>query len=1498
MRNNYIRTFILSLLFPGIFPLSISAQTPKAFAEDPAVFVTELSAYVQQSNDRTTKGFVQEFTGRWNAGEYSYEVQQEIIRISNLMLAQRMRPTPAFRDYLEALTSFAPGTAPAGILAWHRGLEPFVDAKSLRLLGNFLTNTTNLNSKKILFKSNANSWQFRNGTYSFGFDTTLFVRFNNIDLVCISGRDSIRIFGTSGIHFVFKDQFAGNGGNVFWESFGLDPKKVYAIVNKYSINLKQTSWSADSVNFYHEDFFSFPLTGRLDDRVLVGVPSDRATFPRFISYQTDIEIKQVFKDMDYRGGFTLEGPRIIGSGYGDRDATLWINRKGQPFVRLTSRDFVIRPDRLASQRVSATIFYESDSIFHPGVQLRYIDADKQLLLIRSSEGASSSPFFNSYHNVDMYFEALYYPMGSDSMSFEMLRGVRQQGDAVFESASFYSEARYHGLQGIDDINPINVIYNYTERYKTKVFYLNELVSYMQKPVEQVKAMVINLSNGGYIIYNIDNERIEVANRLNDYLSARSKKKDYDVIQIFSQVNRTSNAVLDLNTFDLKIKGVPEVRLSDRQSVEIFPADKEILLRKNRDFIFTGLVRAGYFDFYANKSSFDYNKFKLDMPQIDSIAFKVDTLSKINNKPGQVLVKNVIANLSGELLIDNPGNKSGIEEYPEFPVFISKNNAYVYFDNPRIEKGAYKRDNFYYQVDPFTLDSLNSFTTEGLKFEGFLYSGGIMPDIREPLKVMPDYSLGFTRQLAVSGLPVYEDRGRVFNSLKLSNRGLEANGSLTFMTSTSESERFMFYPDSLVADLQSFEIRQQGGHPPFPPVRAGKVHQYWLPALDVMRVNTVSDKDLFVMYDEKVLHKGSLSVTSAGLLGRGQSSLDNADLASSTFIFAQKSFSTDTTDIRIYYPDRPTISLQAKVYPGKVDFTSQSASFGTPGSSVRITLPHSRYLCYMDKIEWKMEEEELYLTNSLARRAELADTANLRQLVDFDFSGSEFMSTDPVRDSLQFVAMEATYRMKENVINAKEVKIIRVADVAVFPGDGRVTILSDGDMKPLEGASIIASRSNKFHRIYDASVKVRSRNDYFASGYYDYTDITGNIQPLYFKALTVDSSGHTHGKARVGHQDNFTLNPWFDFAGDILLNARHAFLTFDGVYHLRNECMEEKGSWVKFRSALNPADIRLPVSPVMRDTIGDPVLAALVYSDFFSSVYPAMYRKPRAWGDTIVAGAQGAIRFDPEREAYLLGSENRMEKRSRDGNLITLDTRQCIFTAEGTLETGAGLGQVQMKTFGKADHFTLVDSVRFSLGITLDFFFADQALARIKESIQKSELQAMDVNGETYQELLSGLLGSQRAKEITNELNLSGQIRRPPAELVHSFMLSDISMIWDPALKSYISEGSIGIAGIQRDLLNRKVNGYLEIGKRRTGDILNLYIEVSPSEWYFFTYGNGIMQAISSDNDFNNILAGIKEARRMQKGSNGDDAYQFIISTPDRRIAFLRKMQSRQPDYSN
>ena len=100
------------------------------------------------------------------------------------------------------------------------------------------------------------------------------------------------------------------------------------------------------------------------------------------------------------------------------------------------------------------------------------------------------------------------------------------------------------------------------------------------------------------------------------------------------------------------------------------------------------------------------------------------------------------------------NKSGLKNNPGYPIFVSNDVSYVYFNERHIQDSTLFPENFYYAVDPFVFDSIGTFSTEGLTFEGNLTSAGIFPVIKQPLVVMPDYSLGFVHNTAAKGYDIY------------------------------------------------------------------------------------------------------------------------------------------------------------------------------------------------------------------------------------------------------------------------------------------------------------------------------------------------------------------------------------------------------------------------------------------------------------------------------------------------------------------------------------------------------------------------------------------------------------------------------------------------------------------------------------------------------------------------------------------------------------------------
>jgi hypothetical protein len=149
-----------------------------------------------------------------------------------------------------------------------------------------------------------------------------------------------------------------------------------------------------------------------------------------------------------------------------------------------------------------------------------------------------------------------------------------------------------------------------------------------------------------------------------------------------------------------------------------------------------------------------------------------------------------------------------------------------------------------------------------------------------------------------------------------------------------------------------------------------------------------------------------------------------------------------------------------------------------------------------------------------------------------------------------------------------------------------------------------------------------------------------------------------------------------------------------------------------------------------------------------------------------------------------------------------------------------------------------------------------------------------------------------AEKSITELSLYGQIRKMPEQLKHKIIFSDLNLYWDAYTRSYISKGKIGIGYIGGDVVNKYVDGWVQIEKGRTGSSISIYLLPSKKTWYFFNFKNGIMQVLSSDNNFNDRIDALKPEKRILNPDSDSDYYEFVTTTRRKSIDFLRKMERK------
>ena len=1470
------------------------AQKTSHFSGDSTKFTGELNGIFFNLPDNEKKiiaPYMEDFIQKWSQEQFGAEQKKVIYAIFNEMVKKKIRPYPDFFNYINALNIFVNTHQPSGyFMPWSEILMKLVTGQNSRKFTAFLEATSNLFDGNLVYKSPTTRWKIRQARFRFAYDTVPWIAFERSDLSCYANEDSLNIYDTRGVYYPLSTFWKGDGGTVNWKRAGEDPEKIFARLGQYEVQMRYSKFTADSVLFSHRKYFPSPVSGRYTDKVLADVTEEKASYPRFYSYDKMIGIRGLFRNIDFLGGFAMEGNRIVGSGGTSTSATLFFKRDGRDFVVARSKSFVIRPDRINSATASITIYYENDSIFHPGLQLKYKDDTKELSFTKDERVVSISPWIDSYHNIEIYCEALNWKVGDPRISFEMMKGPSKESKAVFESTNYYSLHRYEKLSGIDTQNPLNIIKNFVQKRKSPEFTLEELTGYMNKPVEQVEVLLLTLANRGFLVYNYEAKVARVNRKLTDYVNAQAGKADYDVIFFNSFVTNTANGILSLDSFDLKLQGIRKIMLSDSQQVHVYPKNEEIILKRGLHFLFSGRIEAGLFDFYARDCSFDYGRFSLNMPVIDSMLFYVRGKTK-DPKTGDyplVKVKTAITNLSGVLQIDDPLNKSGRKMIPQYPVFTNSNTAYVNWSKPSIQKGAYKKETFFYEVNPFTIRSLDALATDSMKFTGTLTSADIFPEITQPLKVRPDNSLGLEMITDSAGLPLYGGKGSFISKIDLSDRGLRGSGTVHYLNSTSVSRDYTFYPDSMKVLADRFTMAETAEPAGFPSVQGDSVKEFWLPYRDSLVIKTLRKE--MTMYDGQSTFSGRLALTPGLLSGDGTVRIRDAEMDSRGFQFRRRSYDALIANFRIRSYDLEDLTISTKNYQTHFDFDERKGEFKSNVGISKVEFPLNRYICSMDRFYWLIDSEEIQLSNEQSRK-QVPDSLSLAGYIDLAYTGSEFISVHPLQDSLKFFAARANYNQRTNVINAQDVRIIKVADAAIYPDSGKVMILKDAVMQPLEHALVIANTTTQFHQFYDARVSISSRKSYSAAGEYDYRQQTGEREKIHLDHIWVDSTGQSTASGVIPDTAGFLLSPEFAFTGSFYLRAAEKNLKFDGGFHPVTDCFRFIPEWVRFSASVDPDHVQIPVVPPLKNIDREPVDLGLMFFNTEDKISPSFFRRRISFSDTTMITSDGLMEYNTTASEFRVAGQEKLKDVSLTGNYFSLNTVNCRLRGEGRINLSLRTGALKMETYGVLDYFILADSVRLNSTMALNMPFSERGLQRFSAMLESVNLPGVKLMGTPYPMAMEKILGKQEYERLKNELNLLGRFRKFPEALERFLVIADLSMKWDTASRSYVSYGNIGIASIGKSQVNRYAKGIIEFSKKRNGDDFTIYLELTPNDWFFFNFRNNLLQALSSDLTFNDLVREDAQSRAEKKRA-GDLAkgFAYTVATERKKRDFLRKFQ--------
>lgn len=1490
---------ILSTLSLMLLLTSLAAQKNTAVEFDAASLPEQLLEYM---NSATSKDDVRQTNGKmiekFRSAYLSMDnaMQQRVTTSYNTLVKLRIRQQPDLYDFTSALSEVA--QSQTSFDEWMQAVEMLqARRKKVKDVVDFALFTQELLNDRTLYRSKNSIWQAQPGT-PFRIVTeekTIQVIFDRpMELYYSSGGDGGTIYGTTGSYDYLENRWQGKGGRIDWSRTGIPATKCWAQLERYEAITKFPKFTADSVLFTNTNYFQQPIRGKLSEALSSRTSPDKYTYPKFQSYQKNFVMKDIMPGVDYSGSFMMNGPNFITSDE-NNVATLIFRRGNEPFITVSSMRFSLSPSRLSTQNAAVRIYIDGDSIYNDGITVRYVVAERKVSLLNDSKRNYYSPYSDSYHDLDIYSEAIVWDMATDKLSFSSLGGqTGGQSFSTFESSSYYSYSKFRQIQGIDDINPVIRVYNYIKkRGMINEFFIDEYAQMLHLDLLQAKSMIHTLSGAGLVSFNEARGMVTVKEKLFDYVRAhnKSKKTDYDAIVLHSSTGKGSNATLSLADNQLHIAGVEKFVVSDSQRVVIYPQQGDVTVRRGRDIAFSGDINVGRFMMHATDALFSYDSFRLELPHIDSLRFFV---TQFNDPQKEHLVITPLYNLVGSIQIDAPNNRSGLRDTKDYPIFDSRENSYVYYDRAEICNGAYHRDKFYYTLHPFTLRNLGDFETDSLVFNGVLTSAGIFPDITYPLTVQRDYSLGFITETPPTGYDTYGGKGHYNQTISLSHKGLRGNGKLDYLTSVTRSRNFLFTPDSMMALTDTFFVRPEQG---YPDIQNGTARQQWFPYQDSMRVAQRSDGTPFRIYHNEVALSGAVAITPHGASAAGTASIRDGELTSAFFALAATEMDAAVSQFTLYAQrgDQKLKAFSASNVRSHVDHTTHRAEFVSNIPLGRTLLPAINYAAYVDKFSWGMESHTLDLINSHSESTNGMEGLTLRERLDRNQPGAHFVSTATSRttaDSIDFFATRASYHYNDLQLSCRNVFVIRVADAAIAPAADTLHIGENGVFNMLHNAQLLANTASRQHLFYNADVIIFDRARYSAKGTIDYVDEYEKRQPISMNSIEPDSDGHTVAEGFVSDSAQFTLNKALGFAGKVRVLADSANYYFDGGVRLLHNCYEqEHRGLLAYADFLDPKDIRVAVPEHPTDWKGQPITASILFERGSLAARSAFLTDDRPH-DNEMLKAWGSLTYDAATNAYRIASDEKLEHfADKVAPYLTLNTETCVVEGEGPIYMGlkSGVGKVSSYGLAKVDP-SMESANELRTTLALDFPMDKSIIEALSQQIADDlRLSPAPADNEVLRHALIYSLGDETGEEAYATYVTTGAFDELPEALNHTLFFEQIPWHYSQRM-GYYYDGVVPLASVGRHQLHLNVRVKAEIYKRAAATHLTIYLQLAPDHWYYFDYEAGSQQLsiLSSVGEWVDMIKSMPADKR-EVSSRHDGTFRYRVVTNNSEVPnFVQK----------
>lgn len=1481
----------LTLLLLSIIPFwAIGQQRIEKFSDDKDEFLKQMGDFITVSKTKEMEDVYDSFKKKWKTGYFTDKEVVKIIELCNEMLNQRLTPSPFFKDYLKTIQVVKKGEYGAvRFERWNQILSFMlrdIEKRKLNPIQNYLDFSYDFFDKNaIRYSDGGTVWIAKTDLFELRYEEKIpFIYFDKLNLTCRNKKDSITIYETSGTFYPNDQVFKGKKGRAQWERFKLNDV-YYQIDGEYQIEAKKGSYEIPKGTLHYPSLFpDRDVEGAFEDK-LVTENIAEASYPRFKSFDNILKIKNLGPGIEYSGGFRLEGTTVRGYGSRQQQAQIRIYDEKQNIkFRANAELFAIRKGELiAGERVESVIYFSKDSIYHPSVNFRFEIPKRELRLTRGERGSDRNPFQDSYHKtlidsdkVDWYLEKDSIVIGEKRFSISSVT-TRVQ----LESVKYYDDYEYRRMQATGSTNPIAILKALTEKEKTNILDASFVAKSLNPnfDVQTINSLLYDMAAKGFINYDAENQKVIVKDKVLHYANASLKKVDYDALKLVSETDK-SNMSFNFKDKKMTMEGVGRIELSTKQKVGIIPKGNKLIMKENRNMDLDGRLFAGYGVIIGKGYHFDYDKFQIDMDSVRYFDLFIPTGDL--DKNGEAVAKGINSRIeyaNGVILIDAPNNKSGRDDIQLFPSFQSKGNSFVFYDDRSIQNGTYKRDSFYFKLDKFSFNHMDNFVREDVVFKGTMFSSDIFPNFQEILTLQEDNSLGFKTMTPTAGYPAYRNKGNFKGQILLSNVGFMGKGLINYLGAEINSEDIIFKPKQMLASAKKFDLAEDRvSKVQVPQIKGTDVKIDWRPYRDSMYITTKEKPfEMFKSNDHTLA--GTIILTPKGVRGRGLFDWTQGTMKSKLFSFGANSTSADTMDLQIKVVGANALAFDTKNISGKADFDEQVGRFKANTDKISTSMPYNKYQTSMSEFTWDMKGETVTFKSD-------------------DKKLATFLSTDPTQDSLSFKGKTAFYNLKNYELKIGGVPFVQTCDAYVYPEKGEVEIKPGGIMTTLENAKIVADTVNKYHVINRATINVKGKKLYTASGFYEY-NIGKRKQEILFSDIIGQRVGKgqmsekktvTRATGEVTEKDSFLIDYKTEYRGSISLNAESKNLKFQGYASLNSSKLPYK-EWFTINCDADKKDLAISYDEP-KNYQSEPLRTGVYLSKETGMSYPSIlmplfFRKDRA-----VLDVRGLLKYNNKSDQFILGDSLKVSNplKERKGNMMTFSNINGKVNFEGKFNICNGVKAITVNAAGKGDAFfskPSADSISLQavdyktfidVMAGIDFYIPEKLINVVINDLAAINLEAQEVDYTKdplfYEKALAEIIPDQGDLNKAIENLKEKPLEIPKKYNKYPLLFSYLPMKWNAELQSFITTRDIvSLASVNGEKVNKQVRAYVEF-KMPSNEEDRVYIYInSPTDYvYFFAYIKGVMNMFSNNPKFMEVLGTLKKDELKKKF--GDETYEI------------------------